>query len=296
MFKKGFFDEYEIDWKNLSILVSIIALIGLIGFSGYKLYRIKNEYKISEDLYENIAEEFVVIETETSLDASSPTTTTQDSVDPSKAGAETTEATKSNVEPTSVPKPVSKSVSKSVLSVDFDKLKNKNQDVVAWLYSPGTVINYPVLQGSDNNQYLRTTLEGKRQTAGSIFIDYRNDKAFGDYNTIVYGHNMKNKSMFGSLSSYEKQSYYEKHPVMYLATPEKTYEIELIAGFKTTTESEIYTQPSNFEETKALYATAKNKSSFKASSEIQEGDRLITLSTCSNGEDNSRYVVVGKIK
>lgn len=284
MFKKGFFDEYEIDWKNLSILVSIIALVGLIGFSGYKLFRIKNEYKISENFYEDIAEEFVVIENKEKLDTSFPTDATKDSTSPSETDAETTETTESNVE------------SKPVLSVDFDKLKNKNQDVIAWLYIPDTVINYPVLQGFDNNQYLRTTLEGKRQTAGSIFIDYRNDKAFSDYNTIVYGHNMKNKSMFGTLSSYEKQSYYEKHPVIYLATPEKTYEIELVAGFKTTTESEIYTRPSDFEETKALYATAKNKSSFKADSEIQEGDRLITLSTCSNGEDNSRYVVVGKIK
>lgn len=278
MFK--FFDEYEIDWKNLSILVSIIALIGLIGFSGYKLFRIKNEYKISEDFYEDIAEEFVVIETRAKLDTSFPTDAPKDGVDPSET--ETIEVTESK--------------SKPVLSVDFDKLRNKNQDVVAWLYIPDTVINYPVLQGSDNNQYLRTTLEGKRQTAGSIFIDYRNDKAFSDYNTIVYGHNMKNKSMFGTLSSYEKQSYYEKHPVIYLATPEKTYEIELVAGFKTTTESEIYMRPNDFEETKALYATAKNKSSFKADSEIQEGDRLITLSTCANGEDNNRYVVVGKIK
>lgn len=281
-----FFDEYEIDWRNLGVLVLIIALVGLIGFSGYKLFRIKNEYKISEDFYEDIAEEFVVIETETSLDTSSPTDTPKDSVDPSETDTETTEITESE----------SKTVSKPVLSVDFDKLKSKNQDVVAWLYSPDTVINYPVLQGPDNNQYLRTTLEGKRQTAGSIFIDYRNDKAFSDYNTIVYGHNMKNKSMFGSLSSYEKQSYYEKHPVIYLATPETTYEIELVAGFKTTTESEIYTRPNDFEETKALYATAKNKSSFRADSEMQEGDRLITLSTCSNGEDNNRYVVVGKIK
>lgn len=284
MFK--FFDEYEIDWKNLSILVSIIALVGLIGFSGYKLFRIKNEYKISEDFYEDIAEEFVVIETETSLDTSLEADNPKDNTNPSETDTETIKATESE----------SKPVSKPVLSVDFDKLRNKNQDVIAWLYIPDTVINYPVLQGSDNNQYLRTTLEGKRQTAGSIFIDYRNDKAFSDYNTIVYGHNMKNKSMFGTLSSYEKQSYYEKHPIVYLATPEKTYEIELVAGFKTTTESEIYTRPSDFEETKALYATAKNKSSFRADSEIQEGDRLITLSTCSNGENNSRYVVVGKIK
>ena len=94
-------------------------------------------------------------------------------------------------------------------SIDFEELWALNEDVVAWLELPGTIINYPVAQGKDNNEYLRTLLDGTHHRFGTLFIDYRNEKDFSDENTIIYGHNIKAGDMFSILKNYREQSYYD---------------------------------------------------------------------------------------
>lgn len=90
------------------------------------------------------------------------------------------------------------------MEINFDILKSKNKDIVAWIYSEGTQINYPIVQSKDNDYYLRRLLDGTYNQGGTIFMDYRNNKNFEDYNTIIYGHNMKNNTMFGTLINYKK--------------------------------------------------------------------------------------------
>ena len=85
------------------------------------------------------------------------------------------------------------------LSVDFSALKQENEDIIGWIYSENTPINYPVVQSDDNEYYLRRLTNGEYNIAGSIFMDYRNSASLEDNNTIIYGHNMKNNTMFGSL-------------------------------------------------------------------------------------------------
>ncbi len=96
------------------------------------------------------------------------------------------------------------------LAVDFESLKAINPDVKGWLYIEALDISYPVVQGPDNDTYLHTTYEGTSRTnfAGSIFLDYQNQDDFSDGNTIVYGHNMKNLSMFGKLKQMKEQKKY----------------------------------------------------------------------------------------
>lgn len=180
-------------------------------------------------------------------------------------------------------------------SIDFDALLAVNQDIVGWIYSEGTVINYPMVQSRDNDYYLRRMLDGSYNIAGSIFIDYRNSPDLSDFNTIIYGHNLKNGSMFGTLKEYKNQEYYDKHSTIYIYTPEESYAIEIIAGYKTDVYSDIYKIPETIEELQTLYEEIIGLSTFKSNTSFQEGDRLVTLSTCTDGADISRYVLVGKI-
>ena len=126
-------------------------------------------------------------------------------------------------------------------------------------------------------------------------MDYRNNKDFTDLNTIIYGHNMRNNSMFGTLDEYESQAYYDKHPIIYILTPSQKYEIELVAGIVVSDSSSIYSMVQTQDDLKSLYDTVVEKSTFETNLSLEDGDRLVTLSTCSDEGDAARYVVMGKI-
>lgn len=177
------------------------------------------------------------------------------------------------------------------ISIDFDALKQENSDIIGWIYCPDTPINYPVVQGKDNDQYLRADLKGQYLVSGTIFADYRNGIIGTDSNFIVYGHNMKDSTMFGTLVKYKEQSYYDEHPILYFLTPETNYIIDLCAGAVVKRDSDIYriTPQEN------TIAEIVAKSTFSSSVEIAESEYIITLSTCSYEFNNARYVVIGKL-
>lgn len=183
------------------------------------------------------------------------------------------------------------------IAVDFDKLRQINEDITAWIYCEGTPISYPVLQGVDNGEYMYNRYDKTMSTSGSIYLDYRNSADFSDPKSIIYGHNLQG-SMFGSLTEYKSQEYYEKHPVIWLITPDKSYELELFAGFETTADSNDYSLISDDRELKNITDEAIKKSDFKADCDISSFDRSIFLSTSTNDNKNEsgRYIVVAGIK
>ncbi len=183
----------------------------------------------------------------------------------------------------------------SPIEVDFDTLLKKNGDIVGWLYCEDTPINLPVVQSSDNDHYLRRLLDGSWNTAGTLFVDCLNAADFSDVNTVIYGHNMKNKTMFGTLSYYREQSYFEEHPVMWLLTPNGDYKVELAAGYVTPTTSDVYSFDQSEEEVLATVRQAVEGSTFTSGIEISDGDRFLTLSTCSYEYNNARYVLIGRL-
>lgn len=179
--------------------------------------------------------------------------------------------------------------------IDFASLQQISGDVKAWIFSPNTQINNVIAQARDNEYYLHRLLNGTETKAGTLFLDYHNQGDFSDWNTIVYGHHMKNGSMFASLVNYQRQDYYEEHPVMYLYLPEHRYRLDLIAGYTTGTEDQIYTIPGTMAEKQQLVEYAMKKSDFQAKTAVEEKERLVTLSTCSYSYDDARYVVITKI-
>lgn len=182
------------------------------------------------------------------------------------------------------------------IEVDFDALQEKSSDVIAWLYCPDTPINLPVVQAKDNDYYLYRLLDGTPNGSGTLFADYRNDRDFLDGNTVIYGHNMKNGSMFGTLSRYKEQEYYEEHPVMWLLTRDKNYKVELFAGYVTQATSDAYVFAEDGEQIPELGSQAMRQSTFEAEVDIQPGDRILTLSTCSYEFQDARYVLQGKLR
>ncbi len=179
------------------------------------------------------------------------------------------------------------------IAVDFENLKKQNEDVIGWIYCADTPINYPVVQSKDNDYYLRRGLDEKYDIGGSIFMDYRNDAAMTHNNTLIYGHNMMNDTMFGTFVRYKKQSYYDEHPILWYLTPEQNYKIELFAGFVTEPDSRIYDTLEVPEKLAAIIKNALKKSTFQSTVVPEGTERIVTLSTCSYEFDEARYVLLG---
>lgn len=181
--------------------------------------------------------------------------------------------------------------------VDFDALRAVNSEVTGWIYGPGTSINYPVVQGSDNSYYLTHMFDGKKNNCGSIFMDCLNEPDFTDTNSIIHGHHMKNGSMFASLPGYSSQSYYDTHPVIWLITPEKSYRVDIFTGFVTDAESDVWQIDfANKEDYRQWLDKMLANSTFSSDIKPKTDDKIITLATCSYEYDNARFVVMGILR
>ena len=156
-------------------------------------------------------------------------------------------------------------------------------------------INYPIVQGEDNDTYLHMTYEGNYNFAGTIFMDYENKDDFSDCNTLVYGHNMKNGSMFAQLKNFSKNDEtYKKSKYFWIFTPEKNYRYEIISAYTTGASSDTYTlfkgPGQEFHEyLEKIVGYSDIKTSAK---DMNIQDKIVTLSTCT-GNEATRYVVQG---
>ena len=122
----------------------------------------------------------------------------------------------------------SKETEEIVQKIDFEGLRAINEDIVAWIQIPGIGVDYPVVQGEDNEHYLHYTFDGKENIAGSIFLDFRNKADFTDRKVILYGHNMQDGSMFSQLEKYQDDDFREEQGRVILYLPDKTLEYEIV--------------------------------------------------------------------
>lgn len=242
----------------ISNIVLVIA-VGVFLFSGYKLYEIFSEYNKGETEYENI-QEIVIKET------------------PVEGGNEDT------------------SQEETIFTVDFEKLKEMNSETVAWIrFDEPSQISYPVVKGPDNSKYLNTTFEGKRNSAGTLFVDVDNSGDFTDRNTFIYGHNMKNGSMFGQLRKYKNKDFGKEHPYFYIYTPdgkESTYQVFAVSVVKDTSES--YKKWYNTDDEFTDYIKyIRSIAGYKTDVEVSADSKIVSLSTCTNVSDDERLLVHG---
>lgn len=184
--------------------------------------------------------------------------------------------------------------------VDWKALKKVNPDVQGWLYQKDTVINYPVVQGTDNDTYLHTRFDKQWSGGGTLFVDYRMEKDFKGFNSIIYGHHMKDGSMFRSIRGYTKEEgYYDKHKTLELATPHGNYHLVVFSAFITkATDENTYKMTYDEAEKQAYIDRAWEQSELsitRDSVDVTKSDRLVTLSTCAYDYEEARYIVMCKM-
>ena len=181
--------------------------------------------------------------------------------------------------------------------VNFDELLAINPDTVGWIrFSPEpSQINYPVVQGDDNDLYLHKTFSANDNTVGAIFVNVYNNPDFNDRNTIIYGHRMNDNSMFHDLAKYEDKSFWESNPYFYIYTPdgrEITYHIYSTGVVKDVSDTYL-TEFASDEEYQAFLNMTKEVAAYDTGVEVGTDDVIVTLSTCTKASNDDRFVVRG---
>lgn len=256
--------------KNIRKIL-IALLLCIIAYSGYNLVKSLMDYKKGDALYENARQEFIV-DNEVEAEAEEP-----DSSIIASSG-ESTEI------------PLNK-------RIDTKKLKEANEDITGWIYIKDTPVDYPLLKCQTNNdEYIYTTYENRYSSFGSIFIDYRNMDNFVDENTVIYGHNMQNGSMFGQLMKYGKQDYADSHSEIKILTDEGVRLYKVFSAYRTVANSESYEFTFDTAEGyQSFLDNAVSNSVIASDVELTTEDKIITLSTCTDtGRTVNRFVVHAK--
>ena len=248
--------------SDVLLTIALIVAIAVFCYAAFKLYHIYTEYKKGTDEYNQIEEMAVTERDADSAEVAGPS---------------------AQIKPP--------------IEVDFDKLKSVNEDVVGWIYVDALPdISYPIVKGKDNQTYLHQTYEKNYNFAGTIFVDYENSGDFSDCNTLVYGHNMKNGSMFGHLKKFrEDDKLYKQDKYFWILTPERNYRYEIITAYTTGVNSDTYTLfKGPGEEFEKYLETIKGYSEIQTDdTDLTIKDRIVTLSTCT-GNESTRFVVQGK--
>ncbi len=169
-------------------------------------------------------------------------------------------------------------------NLNWDEINSEYNDVIAWIKIPGTSIDYPILQGSDNSYYLNHNYKNQKDILGSIFIDYRQEKNFNNFNTIIYGHNVLNESSdvkFTELNNYLKQDFFDKHKNVYIFTPERVIVGKVFAS-QTSDKSSGANNVTikNKEEFNSYLSKIKQKSAIVGDVDYTKIEKTITLWTC----------------
>lgn len=279
--------------KTITVLLlfTLIAALCVIAFSVYQLMNTQLAYLEGDRSYGELRSQVVRRPDVQRED------TTADSGFLVKALDSLLDITTQRVEPTPSVTIEPKSDADSALDpIDFDVLNAINPDTAAWLYSPGTAIDNPVVNAKDYDWYLRHLLDGTYNVNGTLFLDYNCEPDFAGRLSIIYGHNMQSGKMFGSLTGYKDQKYFEKHPYMYLYTKDQDYRIDLKYGCVIAAgewREKAFMYELNLD---ALLTYAAAHTTFRSDVKYTDSDKIIVLSTCSYEFDDARYFVVGVLR
>lgn len=247
----------------------IVVSAAVFLLAGAQLINIFLEYRRAEGEYEGL-QEFVTVDVPLDAEVEEPT----------DAAAEATPYIMPYVK----------------ANVDFEGLKKINSDLIGWVQFEHVSISYPIVQGDDNEYYLKKTFKKKDNSAGSIFMEADNNPKFKDMNTFVYGHNMKNGSMFGLMRQYKNESFYKGREHFWIYTPTADYRYEIFASYEPKEDSDAYRWWSASTDAYAKYLEkAKKNSMYDTGVSVSRDDKIVTLSTCTSKGDNYRLVVQGKL-
>lgn len=183
-------------------------------------------------------------------------------------------------------------------NLDWDALYEENEHIYAWIYIPGTKVDYPILQHPEiDDYYLNRNLDGSTGYPGCIYSETVTSKNFTDYNTLVYGHNMKNDTMFGSLHDYENAMFLDEYHYVYIYTPETVLVYDIFAAYMYTDDHIYYSYDFGVAEgyqeyIDDIYAIRDMSANIRDDVQVTSEDYMLTMSTCmGGGRTENRYVV-----
>lgn len=258
--------------KKIIRIIILLLLIAIIVVSSICLYKELSERKIQNDEYENLIMLFENVSDNHEDDFRN----------------------KNNLEADNL----SSEEKVSSKSYNFDSIKNINSDVVGWIKIDGTKVNYPVMQNSnDSNYYLHRNIYKGYSSIGSIYVPNICNIKKAD-NIILYGHHIKDGSMFGSLTKYKSYNYFKEHKYIKLMTDESSFsDYEIMAIIVTNVEDFNYygfTKAENQNQFNEYVRQCRSMSIFETGVQANYGDKLVTLVTCEYSQNNGRMIIVAK--
>lgn len=180
---------------------------------------------------------------------------------------------------------------KSIMS-RFLNFISINEDIVGWITVPGTVIDYPVVKTTNNEFYLKNNIYKSPSKAGAVFMDFRNSGLSQEYNTILYGHNMKDGSIFAGLSKYKDEEFFLDNSIIEFHSIYEEMRWEIFAVYVTDISfNYLQTDFSSDIEYLDFVQMLKGKSMYETNIDITDVDEILTLSTCSYEFKNARLVI-----
>lgn len=183
------------------------------------------------------------------------------------------------------------------IPIDFVALQQQNPDVYAWIQVPGTEVDYPILQSSnDNTYYLNHTIDGEEKKEGAIFTENYNTKTFEDPNTVIYGHDMKNGSMFQSIHKYMDRSFFDNNRDIVIYMPNQIFRYKIFAAYLTDNRHllmnyNFWSKDEYQQYLNSIFSMRDMNAFIDTSMEVTNEDKIITLSTCYAGISTQRYLV-----
>lgn len=258
--------------KKIIRIIILLLLIAIIVVSSICLYKELSERKIQNDEYENLLMLFENVSDNHEDDFRNKNKSEADNL--------------------------SSEEKISSKSYNFDSIKNINSDVVGWIKIDGTKVNYPVMQNSnDSNYYLHRSIYKEYSSIGSIYAPNICNLKTAD-NIILYGHHIKDGSMFGSLTKYKNYNYYKEHKYIKLMIDDSSFsDYEIMAIIVTNVDDFKYygfTRTENQNQYDEYIRECKNMSIFETGVKANYGDKLLTLVTCEYSQSNGRMIIVAK--
>ena len=253
-------------------ILLVIVLLGIVVYEGIMFYRDQKEYAVAVNEYDDLRDNYITEKEDTIEDV----VVTDDNGE--------IIGTYPN------------------LDINFDALEEINSDFIGWLYFPAvSKINYPVVKEQTIDQYLYRTFDGKYNKAGCIFMDVLSNENFCGYSDMVFGHNMKNNSMFGSLKSIYKsggEDVIKDNPYVYIYTKDQVLKYRIFAYYRTTQGSYSYTEVTNEDEYDDYLKYIRRSTMYEVPSELSFDDypSLLTLSTCSGQSGSGQRFVLHTVK
>ena len=284
----------KILYKLLVLIASLAVVAGILGTVFYMQDKKAKEEAARIEAEENAAKEVAkAAMTEEEIQALYKEHKKEADTEPQTVVAE--ESTEETTAEAGEPETVEEDYSDSL--IDWEGMWEINKDVYAWITVPGTVIDYPILQhATDNTYYLNYNIDGSYGYPGCIYTENMNAKDFSDNNTVIYGHNMKNGSMFAGLHQYEERSFFEEHSQILIYTPDKEYEYTIFAAYIYDDRHLLYSFDFANEGVYASYLeNITNMRDLNANIrddiDVTKDDKIITLATCMSNQPDKRLLV-----